>query len=74
MLIKEWERIKGVKSSSAKTPFRQSGFPEEYASFEGATSYDKWEFVFVPKKQTNNTKKTNQNGETPAANGRRPGT
>jgi len=48
VLIKEGERIKGVKSSSTRKPFRQEGFPEEYATFEGATSYDKWEFVFVP--------------------------
>jgi len=51
-LIKEGQRIKGVKSSSTKTPFRQEGFPEEYSTFEGATSYDKWEFVFVPPKKT----------------------
>lgn len=51
-LIKEGQRIKGVKSSSTKKPFRQEGFPEEYSTFEGATSYDKWEFVFVPPKKT----------------------
>jgi len=50
VLIKEGGRIKGVKSASTKTPFRQEGFPEDYAEFEGATSYDQWEFVYVPPK------------------------
>ena len=47
-LIKEGGKIKGVKSTSTKTPFRQGNFPEGYDSFEGVTSYDKWEFVFTP--------------------------
>jgi len=50
VLIKEGGRIKGVKSASIKTPFRQEGFPEEYSAFEGASSYDQWEFVYQPPK------------------------
>lgn len=43
------DRIKGVRSSSSLKPFRQDGFPEEYATFKGATSYSKWEFLYTPK-------------------------
>jgi type II secretory pathway pseudopilin PulG len=42
-------RIKGVRSTSPLAPFRQDGFPEEYATFKGAASYDKWEFLHAPK-------------------------
>lgn len=41
-------RIKGVRSNSPLTPFRQDGFKEEYATFKGATAYSKWEFVYTP--------------------------
>ena len=41
--------IKGVHSKSTLAPFRQDGFPEEYATFEGATNYNKWEFIYTPK-------------------------
>ena len=42
-------RIKGVRSTSSLAPFRQDGFPEEYTTFKGATSYSKWEFLYTPK-------------------------
>lgn len=42
-------RIKGVRSASPLAPFRQDGFPEEYATFKGAASYNKWEFSYTPK-------------------------
>lgn len=42
-------QIKGVRSASTLTPFRQDGFPEEYEKFKGAASYDKWEFIYTPK-------------------------
>lgn len=42
-------RIKGVRSTSTLTPFRQDGFPEEYNTFKGATSYSKWDFTYTPK-------------------------
>lgn len=43
-------RIKGVRSTSPLAPFRQDGFPEEYVTFKGASRYDKWEFIYTPKK------------------------
>lgn len=67
VLIKEGGFIKGVKSSSDKTPFMQGGFPEEYSTFEGADSYDKWEFVYKPataKKNNPGDGGTGRNGET----------
>lgn len=48
--VQSFGRIKGVRSTSPLAPFRQDGFPEEYAALKGATSYDKWEFVYTPKK------------------------
>ena len=42
-------RIKGVRSSSKLSPFRQDGFPEGYETFKNAASYDKWEFTYTPK-------------------------
>jgi type II secretory pathway pseudopilin PulG len=44
-------RIKGVRSTSPLAPFRQDGFPEEYAAFKGASHYNKWEFIYTPKKE-----------------------
>lgn len=41
-------RIKGVRSTSSLSPFRQDNFPEEYTSFKGAASYNKWEFIYKP--------------------------
>jgi len=42
-------RIKGVRSTSRLAPFREDGFSEEYTTFKGAASYDKWEFIYTPK-------------------------
>jgi type II secretory pathway pseudopilin PulG len=42
--------IKGVRSTSSLVPFRQDGFAEEYEMFKGAPNYNKWEFVYMPKK------------------------
>ena len=58
VLIKEGGKIKGVKSSSTKKPFRREGFPEEYSAFEGVVSYDNWEFVFTPPKKGKAKKST----------------
>lgn len=44
--------ISGVRSTSTLAPFRQDGFPEEYAAFKGAPSYDKWEFIYTPTADT----------------------
>lgn len=43
-------KIKGVRSTSSKTPFRQDGFPEEYITFQSAPSYSSWEFSYTPTK------------------------
>lgn len=40
--------IVGVHSSSTLQPFRTSGFPVEFESFEGAAHYADWRFVFDP--------------------------
>ncbi|MBW6512319.1 MAG: type II secretion system GspH family protein [Desulfuromonadaceae bacterium] len=52
---KDWElirdpggRIQGVRSTSDQEPFRQDGFPEEYATFAGAKSYRDWKFEYKP--------------------------
>jgi len=51
----EWElikdpggRIKGVRSTLAEEPFKQSGFTEENRDFEGRNLYTEWEFVYQP--------------------------
>lgn len=41
-------RIKGVRSSSSRKPFRQAGFPKGYENFEGREKYSDWEFVYTP--------------------------
>jgi type II secretory pathway pseudopilin PulG len=44
-------RITGVYSKSEKTPFRTTGFPDPYQSFEGKTSYAEWKFSYIPPQQ-----------------------
>lgn len=58
-------RIKGVRSTSPLAPFRQDGFPEEYAAFKGATSYSKWEFVYTPKQVLPQQEKDSSTPATP---------
>ena len=50
LIIQPPDLIIGVRSSSLLAPFRQDGFPEEYATFKSAPSYNKWEFIYTPKK------------------------
>ena len=38
-------RIRGVYSKSADAPLKTVGFPEEYAGFTGAETYQDWKFV-----------------------------
>jgi len=40
--------IAGVYSQSTVAPLKRANFPTRYASFEAATEYDQWRFVFVP--------------------------
>ncbi|WP_187426759.1 type II secretion system protein [Geothermobacter ehrlichii] len=42
-------RIKGVYSSSDEAPFKAGGFPQEYATFANAESYQDWKFIYEPK-------------------------
>lgn len=49
VLIKENGRLKGVRSSSSLTPFKQDGFSQENESFTGKASYREWLFVYEAK-------------------------
>jgi type II secretory pathway pseudopilin PulG len=44
-------RIAGVFSKSEKTPFKTTGFPDQYTSFEGKTAYNEWKFIYTPPQQ-----------------------
>lgn len=58
MTSEEWDiirdpngRITGVRSSSAKEPFKQNNFIEENRSFANQQSYHDWQFVYQPQKK-----------------------
>ncbi len=51
-------RIKGVRSSFEKEPFKQGNFSVENEAFEGRGLYTEWEFIFLPKKSNTVTQKT----------------
>lgn len=55
LIIEEPNRIRGVRSSSPLTPFRQDGFDEAHETFKGATAYNQWEFIYTPKQATKKT-------------------
>jgi type II secretory pathway pseudopilin PulG len=40
-------RIAGVNSTSQKTPFKLTGFPDQYNSFEGKDKYSDWKFIYM---------------------------
>lgn len=51
----DWELIKspdgavtGVRSSSRDETLKKDDFPLEFSSFRNKTSYNEWEFIFVP--------------------------
>lgn len=47
-------RIKGVYSSSREEPFKKDGFPQDYADFVNAETYQDWKFVYelkLPRQQ-----------------------
>jgi type II secretory pathway pseudopilin PulG len=48
VLVRQGGGIAGVQSPSKATPLKTAGFPARYRQFEGATSYEQWQFVFVP--------------------------
>lgn len=41
--------IAGVRSASKDAPLKTANFPPRYQQFEGALSYEQWQFVFVPR-------------------------
>lgn len=47
-LVRAGDRIAGVYSLSDKTPRKQAGFPPDYQTFSGKTSYREWTFVVPP--------------------------
>jgi hypothetical protein len=47
-LIKTGNVIVGVHSRSKDIPVKQANFPERYAQFESAGSYQQWRFIFTP--------------------------
>lgn len=40
--------VMGVYSLSSRTPVKLAGFPPAFDSFEGATTYQDWKFVYAP--------------------------
>lgn len=38
----------GVRSASNRQPLKQANFEPQYAHFTKATSYQQWEFIFLP--------------------------
>ncbi len=48
-------RIKGVYSSHPGKPLKRKNFEDPYAFFSKATTYQGWQFVYVPQSQTANT-------------------
>jgi len=48
VLIRLGGAIAGVQSSSKDAPLKTANFPPRYRVFEGAQSYEQWQFVFTP--------------------------
>ena len=67
VLIKEPNgRIKGVRSSSKKEPFKKDGFSVENQDFAGKAQYFDWQFIYEPKKaEQQSTTGTTQQGTLP---------
>ncbi len=58
-LIKEPNgRIKGVRSSSQKEPFKKDNFSTENEKLAGKTKYSEWEFIYVPAKKNDSSAKS----------------
>jgi type II secretory pathway pseudopilin PulG len=80
MTGKEWDVVKdpaekllGVRSTSALTPFQQANFPKGLEDLEGKTAYREWEFVFVPPKKAETSTQGKKNPGTPARQSPLPG-
>lgn len=67
-------RIKGVRSSADKEPFKLGNFSVDNQDFEGRTSYSEWEFVYVPKAKGPASGQTPAGGAQPAGEGATPET
>jgi len=48
ILLRQGGGISGVQSPSKNAPLKTANFPLRYQQFEGAPSYEQWQFVFVP--------------------------
>lgn len=46
-------KIVGVASRSTRAPIKQSNFPVKFDSFQGASTYNDWKFVFSPTPELN---------------------
>lgn len=51
-LMRRGNQIIGVYSQSEAMPLRRTGFARGLESFEGATQYSAWRFLFVPRAVT----------------------
>lgn len=51
-LLRRGNQIIGVYSQSDAAPLRRTGFARGLESFEGATQYSAWRFLFVPRAAT----------------------
>ncbi|TFW09515.1 type II secretion system protein [Oxalobacteraceae bacterium OM1] len=48
LVLTEDGKVKGVHSLSQAAPMKVGGFPADLASFNGAKSYQDWQFVYQP--------------------------
>ncbi len=48
-IVRRGNQIIGVYSQADGAPLRRHGFPPGLESFEGATQYSAWRFLFVPR-------------------------
>jgi type II secretory pathway pseudopilin PulG len=48
VLLRQGGAVAGVLSPSKAAPLKIAGFPPRYRQFEAATSYEQWQFIFVP--------------------------
>lgn len=48
VLVRQANGIAGVQSASTDAPLKTANFPYRYRQFEGAKSYEQWQFMFTP--------------------------
>jgi type II secretory pathway pseudopilin PulG len=54
-IVRRGNQIVGLYSQSDRTPLRRSGFAAGLGSFEGASHYAEWRFLFIPRAATGPT-------------------